>query len=55
MLSAVAKVMPMTCAVQAATEEATHTGVTGIFVRDALLVLGCVILVLVASAATLEC
>lgn len=53
-LSAAAKVMPMSYAVQAATEAATHTGVTGLFVRDALLILGCVILVLVASAATLK-
>jgi ABC-2 type transport system permease protein len=53
-LSAVAKVMPMTYGVQAAGEAAAHTGVTGVFVRDALLILGCVILVLVASAATLK-
>ncbi|WP_030380894.1 MULTISPECIES: ABC transporter permease [unclassified Streptomyces] len=53
-LGAAAKVMPMTYAVQAASEAAAHTGVTGLFVRDALLILLCVILVLVASAATLK-
>ncbi|MDI3405572.1 ABC transporter permease [Streptomyces cavernicola] len=53
-LSAVAKVMPMTYAVEAAGEAAAHPGVTGVFVRDALLILVCVILVLVASAATLK-
>ncbi|MEU8956013.1 ABC transporter permease [Streptomyces sp. NPDC048518] len=53
-LSAVAKVMPMTYAVQAAGEAANHPGVTGVFVRDALLILACVVLVLVASAATLK-
>jgi ABC-2 type transport system permease protein len=35
-------------------EAADHTGITGIFVRDALLILACVILVLVAGAATLK-
>ncbi|GGL62778.1 transport permease protein [Streptomyces fumigatiscleroticus] len=53
-LSAVARLMPMTYAVQAAGEAATHDGVTGLFVRDSLLILGCVIAVLVASAATLK-
>ncbi|MGK5545136.1 ABC transporter permease [Streptomyces sp. URMC 127] len=53
-LSVTSKIMPMTYAVQAASEAATHTGVTGIFVRDAVLVLLCVIGVLVASAATLK-
>ncbi|MDI3423929.1 ABC transporter permease [Streptomyces luteolus] len=53
-LSAVAKVMPMTYAVEAAGEAAAHSGVTGVFVRDALLILACVVLVLVASAATLK-
>jgi ABC-2 type transport system permease protein len=53
-LSAVAKVMPMTYAVQAAGEAATHTGITGLFVRDALLILACVVLVLVVSATTLK-
>nr|WP_308461256.1 ABC transporter permease [Streptomyces sp. Ru73] len=53
-LAALAKVMPMTYAVQAAGEAAHHEGVTGLFVRDALLILGCVIVVLLASAATLK-
>ncbi|MFI0242198.1 ABC transporter permease [Streptomyces sp. NPDC016845] len=53
-LSAVAKLMPMTYAVEAASQAAAHTGVTGVFVRDVLLILLCVILVLVASAATLK-
>ncbi|MFE1034450.1 ABC transporter permease [Streptomyces sp. NPDC058807] len=53
-LAAVARAMPMTYAVQAAGEAATHTGVTGLFVRDAVLILVCVVLVLVASAATLK-
>ncbi|MET9680150.1 ABC transporter permease [Streptomyces coeruleorubidus] len=53
-LSAVAKAMPMTYAVQAAGEAATHTGITGLFVRDALLILACVVLVLVVSATTLK-
>ncbi|MGW7269554.1 ABC transporter permease [Streptomyces sp. NPDC054864] len=53
-LSGAAQVMPMTYAVQAAGEAAKHSGVTGLFVRDALLILACVILVLVASAATLK-
>ncbi|WP_341870243.1 ABC transporter permease [Streptomyces albidochromogenes] len=53
-LAAQAKVMPMTYAVQAAGEAARHTGVTGVFVRDALLILVCVVGVLVASAATLK-
>ncbi|MET9546869.1 ABC transporter permease [Streptomyces sp. NPDC006627] len=53
-LSGIAKVMPMTYAVQAAGEAADHTGITGLFVRDASLILVCVILVLVASAATLK-
>ncbi|GAA2276788.1 transport permease protein [Streptomyces ruber] len=53
-LGALAKVMPMTYAVQAAAEAAAHEGVTGVFVRDALLILGCVIGVLMASAATLK-
>ncbi|MFF9186901.1 ABC transporter permease [Streptomyces rochei] len=53
-LAAVARAMPMTYAVQAAGEAATHSGVTALFVRDAVLILGCVVLVLVASAATLK-
>ncbi|MEV8294892.1 MULTISPECIES: ABC transporter permease [Streptomyces] len=53
-LAAVARVMPMTYAVRAAGEAATHSGVTALFVRDAVLILGCVVLVLVASAATLK-
>ncbi|GGZ33819.1 ABC transporter permease [Streptomyces poonensis] len=53
-LAALAKVMPMTYAVQAATQAADHKGITGIFVRDALLILLCVIGVLMASAATLK-
>ncbi|MGW7050661.1 ABC transporter permease [Streptomyces sp. NPDC054887] len=53
-LAALAKVMPMTYAVQAAGEAAQHSGVTGVFVRDALLILVCVVAVLVASAATLK-
>lgn len=53
-LAAVARAMPMTYAVQAAGEAATHPGVTGLFVRDAVLILVCVVLVLVASAATLK-
>ena len=53
-LGMLAKVMPMTYAVQAAEQAAGHPGVTGVFVRDALLILGCVVAVLVASAATLK-
>ncbi|MGW0537009.1 ABC transporter permease [Streptomyces sp. NPDC003032] len=53
-LAGIAKMMPMTYAVQAAGEAADHAGITGVFVRDALLILACVILVLVASAATLK-
>jgi ABC-2 type transport system permease protein len=54
LLDFLAQIMPMTYAVQAATEAATHEGVTGIFVRDAVIILVCVIGVLVASAATLK-
>ncbi|MEU7133739.1 ABC transporter permease [Streptomyces sp. NPDC046261] len=53
-LDALAQMMPMTYAVQAAAEAATHEGITGLFVRDAVLVLLCVVGVLVASAATLK-
>jgi ABC-2 type transport system permease protein len=53
-LDVLAKAMPMTYAVQAASEAAGHTGVTWIFVRDALLILLCVVAVLAASAATLK-
>lgn len=53
-VSALADVMPMTYAVQAAAEAAGHDDVTGVFVRDALLILACVIVVLVASAATFK-
>ncbi|GAA3101837.1 ABC transporter permease [Streptomyces rectiviolaceus] len=53
-LSGAAQVMPMTYAVQAAGEAARHSGVTGLFIRDALLILACVVMVLVASAATLK-
>ncbi|MBD2819042.1 hypothetical protein ID867_23610 [Streptomyces parvulus] len=38
-LAAVARAMPMTYAVQAAGEAATHSGVTALFVRDAVLIL----------------
>ncbi|MEV7076397.1 hypothetical protein [Streptomyces sp. NPDC093990] len=44
----------MTYAVQAAGDAAAHTGVTWLFVREALLILGCVIAVLATSAATLK-
>jgi ABC-2 type transport system permease protein len=54
LLSALAKAMPMTYAVQAAGEAAGHPGVTGLFVRDALLILVCVVSVLIASAVTLK-
>ncbi|MET9373205.1 ABC transporter permease [Streptomyces sp. NPDC003035] len=53
-LDGLAQIMPMTYAVQAATEAASHDGVTGVFVRDAALILLCVVVVLVASAATLK-
>ncbi|MDJ1133566.1 ABC transporter permease [Streptomyces iconiensis] len=53
-LDGLSQVMPMTYAVQAAGEVARHGGITGIFVRDAIVVLLCVIAVLVASAATLK-
>lgn len=51
-LDALAACMPMTYAVQAASEAATHAGMTGLFVRDSAVVLLCVVGVLVASAAT---
>ncbi|WP_405607295.1 ABC transporter permease [Streptomyces sp. NBC_00076] len=53
-LSGAAKVMPMTYTVQTAGEAATHSGVTALGVRDAVLTLVCVIVVLVAGAATLK-
>ncbi|MBP2404595.1 Inner membrane transport permease YbhS [Streptomyces netropsis] len=53
-LAAAAKLMPMTYAVQAAGEAADHSGVTGIFIRDAFLILLCVVLVLIAAATTLK-
>ncbi|KNB52365.1 ABC transporter permease [Streptomyces caatingaensis] len=53
-LDVLAGMMPMTYAVQAAREAATHEGVTGVFVRDAVVVLLCVIGVLMASAATFK-
>ncbi|UNT00275.1 ABC transporter permease [Streptomyces tubbatahanensis] len=53
-LEGLSQVMPMTYAVQAAGEVATHEGITGVFFRDAMIVLLCVVAVLGGSAATLK-
>jgi ABC-2 type transport system permease protein len=53
-LDALSGCMPMTYAVQAASQAATHAGMTGLFVRDAAVVLCCVIAVLFASAVTFK-
>jgi ABC-2 type transport system permease protein len=53
-LDALAACMPMTYAVQAAGDAATHAGLTSLFVRDAAIVLLCVVGVLIASAATFK-
>ncbi|WP_320779906.1 ABC transporter permease [Streptomyces sp. CRN 30] len=53
-VAALARFMPMTYAVQAAGEAARHSGVTGVFLRDATVILFCVIAVLTASAVTLK-
>ncbi|MFJ4439449.1 ABC transporter permease [Streptomyces sp. NPDC088923] len=53
-LEALSNVLPMSYAVDAMTEIQRHTGVTGDFVRDILVVAGCALLVLGLGAATLR-
>ncbi|MER7971009.1 ABC transporter permease [Streptomyces sp. NPDC096080] len=53
-LEAVSDVLPMSYAVDGMNEVLTHTGLTGTFVRDVLVVAGCALLVLVVGAATLR-
>ncbi|WP_431035742.1 ABC transporter permease [Streptomyces sp. P6-2-1] len=53
-LEAVSNVLPMSYAVDGMNEIQRHTGVTGDFVRDILVVAGCALLVLSLGAATLR-
>lgn len=53
-LEAVSNVLPMSYAVDGMTEVLTHADATGDFVRDALVVAGSALLVLVLGAATLR-
>ncbi|MEU6440216.1 ABC transporter permease [Streptomyces sp. NPDC047046] len=53
-LETLSNVLPMSYAVDAMTEIQRHTGVTGDFVRDLLVVAGCALLVLGLGAATLR-
>jgi ABC-2 type transport system permease protein len=53
-LEAVSNVLPMSYAVDGMNEVLTHTDMTADFVRDALIVAGCALLVLTLGAATLR-
>ncbi|WP_433340985.1 ABC transporter permease [Streptomyces sp. CA-253872] len=53
-LEAVSNVLPMSYAVDGMNEIQRHTGVTGDFIRDILVVAGCALLVLSLGAATLR-
>ncbi|SCE02607.1 ABC-2 type transport system permease protein [Streptomyces sp. TverLS-915] len=53
-LEAISNVLPMSYAVDGMNEIQRHTGVTGDFVRDVLVVAGCALLVLSLGAATLR-
>lgn len=53
-LSAVSDVLPMSYAVDGMTQVVHHTGVTGDFVRDLLVIAGCAVLALALGAATLR-
>ncbi|NJA55300.1 ABC transporter permease [Streptomyces sp. NEAU-H3] len=53
-LEALSNVLPMSYAVDGMNEIQRHTGVTGDFVRDVLVVAGCALLVLSLGAATLR-
>jgi ABC-2 type transport system permease protein len=53
-LEAVSHVLPMSYAVDGMNEVQQHAGVTGDFVRDVLVMVGCALLVLAVGAATLR-
>jgi ABC-2 type transport system permease protein len=53
-LEAVSNVLPMSYAVDGMNEVQQHAGVTGDFVRDVLVMVGCALLVLAVGAATLR-
>ncbi|MGW1766298.1 ABC transporter permease [Streptomyces sp. NPDC002073] len=53
-LESISNVLPMSYAVDGMTEVLTHTDMTADFVRDALVVAGCALLVLCLGAATLR-
>lgn len=53
-LEAISNVLPMSYAVDGMTQVLTHTDMTADFVRDALVVAGCALLVLTLGAATLR-
>ncbi|MEV7618142.1 ABC transporter permease [Streptomyces sp. NPDC089799] len=53
-LEAISNVLPMSYAVDGMNEVLTHTDMTADFVRDALVVAGCALLVLALGAATLR-
>ena len=53
-LEAISDVLPMSYAVDAMNEVLRHADMTGDFVRDALIVAGCALLVLALGAATLK-
>ncbi|MFF3346210.1 ABC transporter permease [Streptomyces sp. NPDC002779] len=53
-LEAISNVLPMSYAVDGMNEVLKHTDMTGAFVRDALVVAGCALLVLTLGAATLR-
>jgi ABC-2 type transport system permease protein len=53
-LGAVSDVLPMSYAVDGMKQVLTHTGVTGDFVRDLAVVVGCALLALAGGAATLR-
>lgn len=53
-LEAVSDVLPMSYAVDGMNEVLRHTDMTATFVRDALIVAGCALLVLILGAATLR-
>jgi ABC-2 type transport system permease protein len=53
-LEAISDVLPMSYAVDGMNEVLEHTGMTADFVRDALIVAGCALLVLTLGAATLR-
>jgi ABC-2 type transport system permease protein len=53
-LQAIARVLPMTYAVEALTEVGSHTGATGTMWRDLVVILGCIVVALLLGAATLR-